>query len=98
MGHYCYKLPQSIAQRQYLEDVYPPSRDNLCLFRCIVKQFRPQENLQDREKRVKLMWAIFKVSSFQNVDSESVIKDHRQVICENELEYLYNLIEEYRIS
>ena len=56
VGHFNYNLPREILLNQNLEDVMPPSRDNLCLFRCIVKKCRPEESQADRERRVKLMW------------------------------------------
>ena len=42
----------------------------------------------------KLMWAIFKGSSYNNVDYESVIRNHRQLICDNEVDYLYNVMQD----
>ena len=51
VGHFNYTIPRSMTHGNYIEDVLPPSRDNLCLFRCIVKQFRPEESLADHEKR-----------------------------------------------
>ena len=42
------------------------------------------------------MWFIFKGSAFKHVDSESVIKDNCQVICDDEVEYLYNDIQDYK--
>ena len=55
VGHYQMTLPPGVTNRPYLEDVYPHKQDNLCLFRCIVKQLKPQECQVDHEKRVKLM-------------------------------------------
>ena len=96
VGHFNYTLPRSITCRNYIEDVLPPSRDNLCLFRCIVKQFRPEESLADREKRVKLMWLIFKASQFSEVKSDSVILNHRQLLLENDITYLYEEVFDYK--
>ena len=42
------------------------------------------------------MWLIFKASQIKNVQSDSVIKDHRQVIVENDLEYLYHEVLDYQ--
>ena len=95
VGHFNYHVPQNVVKRKYIEDVYPPNQDNLCLFRCIVKGMRPQEGLADREKRVKLMWRIFKASQIQPVSSDSVIKDHRQVLLDDDLDYLYQDILDY---
>ena len=95
VGHFNYHIPQNVLKRTYIEDVYPPSQENLCLFRCIVKGMRPQECLADREKRVKLMWRIFKASHIKPVSSDSVIKYHRQVYLEDDLDYLYQDILDY---
>ena len=96
VGHFNYRVPQNILKRTYIEDVYPPKQDNLCLFRCIVKGMRPLESLADREKRVKLMWRIFKASQIQPVSSDSIIKNHRQVYLEDDLDYLYQDILDYK--
>ena len=97
VGHFNFEdIPRSITRRNYIEDVLPPSRDNLCLFRCIVKQFRPEESLADREKRVKLMWLIFKASQFSEVKSDSVILNHRQLLLENDITYLYEEVFDYK--
>ena len=96
VGHYNYHLPKNVVHRKYIEDIYPPSQDNLCLFRCIVKGMRPQECLADREKRVKLMWRIFKASQIKPVSSDSIIKYHRQVYLEDDLDYLYQDILDYK--
>ena len=96
VGHFNYSVPQNVVQRKYIEDVYPPSQDNLCLFRCIMKGMRPQECLADRKKRVNLMWRIFKASQFQPVSSDSIIKNHRQVFLDDDLNYLYEDILDYK--
>ena len=85
----------SIYKRPYIEDVGPEADDNLCLFRCIIKKHRPHENEEDRELRVNLMWRIFRASHFSEVKSDSIIKDHRQVIVENDLDYILNDIVDY---
>ena len=71
----------------------PQADDNLCLFRCIVRNFRPEESEDDREMRVILMLRIFKASQFLNVKSDSVILDHRQVIIQDDLDYLVNIVD-----
>ena len=43
---------------------------------------------------MKLMWAIFKGSSYNNVVYESVIRNHRQLICDDEVDYLYNVMQD----
>ena len=96
VGHFNYHITKYVVHRKYIEDIYPPSQDNLCLFRCIVKGMRPQECLADREKRVKLMWRIFKASQFQPVSSDSIIKNHRQVFLDDDLDYLYQDILDYK--
>ena len=55
VGH---KLDKSISMRPYIEDVYPPSKENLCLFNCILKKLRPDDSQKDRSTRAKLMWCI----------------------------------------
>ena len=67
VGHFNYNLPGEIAWRTYVEDVMPPSRVKLCLFCCIVKKCRPQEDQADRKHRVKLMWIILKASQIKPV-------------------------------
>ena len=42
------------------------------------------------------MWRILKASNFIEVKSDSVIKDHRQVIIEDDLDYLLNDIVDYK--
>ena len=96
VGHFNYHIPKNVVHRKYIEDIYPPSQDNLCLFRCLVKGMRPQECLADREKRVKLMWRIFKASQIQPVSSDSIIKNHRQVFLDDDLDYLYQDILDYK--
>ena len=97
VGHFNHNLPRPVVHRKYIEDVYPPSQDNLCLLRCIVKamMMRPEECLADREKRVKLMWFIFKASQIKKVKSDSVILDHRQGLLEDDHDYLYNEVLDY---
>ena len=87
----------AIYKRQtYIEDVEPTNvNDNLCLFRCLVKKFRPLENQEEREIRVQLMWRIFQAAKYKEVKSDSVIKDHRQVYLQNDLDYLINEIVDY---
>ena len=87
--------PRTITSRPYVEDVYPHTDDNLCLFRCIIKHFNPFESQENRERRVKLMWLIFQASKFGNVKSDSVILDHRQVMVDNDIDYLYNEVLDY---
>ena len=99
---YCFLVDLPMGKRQYIQANRPyiqdvnPHNDNLCLFRCIVKKHRPLENEEDRELRVQLMWRIFKASNFLEVKSDSVIKDHRQVIVENDIDYLLNDIVDYK--
>ena len=99
---YCFLVDLPVGKRQYIQANRPyiqdvnPHNDNLCLFRCIVKKHRPLENEEDRELRVQLMWRIFKASNFLEVKSDSVIKDHRQVIVENDIDYLLNDIVDYK--
>ena len=73
VGH---KITSVVYKIPYILDVTPYSDDNLCLFRCIVRNFRPEDSENDREIRVILMWRIFKASQFLNVKSDSVILDH----------------------
>ena len=87
--------PRTITSRPYVEDVYLHTDDNLCLFRCIIKHFNPFESQENRERRVKLMWLIFQASKFGNVKSDSVILDHRQVMVDNDIDYLYNEVLDY---
>ena len=50
VGH---RASPGINKRPYIEDVFPlDGKDNLCLFRCIVKQLKPFESQEDRERRV----------------------------------------------
>ena len=101
---YCFLVDLSVGKseyiqinrRPYIEDVDEHADDNLCLFKCIVKKHRNLENEEDRELRVNLMWRILKASNFIDVKSDSVIKDHRQVIIENDLDYLLNDIVDYK--
>ena len=65
------------------------------MFGCIVKKFRPLENQEEREIRVQLMWRIFQAAKYKEVKSDSVIKDHRQVYLQNDLDYLINEIVDY---
>ena len=65
---------QMLMNRPYIEDAIPYNEDNLCLFKCVVKRLRPNENQEIREKRVKLMWAIMRATEYKEVNSESVIK------------------------
>ena len=73
VGH---KITSVVYKIPYILDVTPQADDNLCLFRCIVRSFRPEDSENDREIRVILMWRIFKASQFLNVKSDSVILDH----------------------
>ena len=85
-------------KRPYIEDVGPmkhQANDNLCLFRCILKKLRPLENEEDRKLRVNLMWRIFRASHFSEVKSDSIIKDHRQVIMDDDLDYVSTEIVDY---
>ena len=82
-------------KRPYIEDVSPNSDANMCLFHCILKKLRPMDNEEDMELRVQLMWRIFTASKFQEVKSDSVIKDHRQVIIEDDLDYILTEIVDY---
>ena len=82
-------------KRPYIEDVSPNSDDNMCLFHCILKKLRPMDNEEDMELRVQLMWRIFTASKFQEVKSDSVIQDHRQVIIEDDLDYILTEIVDY---
>ena len=61
-----------------------------------MKQFRPEESLADSEKRVKLMWLIFKASQSSEVKSDSVILNHRQLLFENDITYLYEEVFDYK--
>ena len=85
-----------INKRPYIQDAFPEDgEDNLCLFRCIVQQLKPFESQEDRERRVKLMWLIFQASKYAEVKSDSVILDHRQVMLDNDIDYLYNEVFDY---
>ena len=96
---YCFlvDLPVGINKRPYIEDVFLQNgKDNLCLFRCIVKQLKPVESQEDRERTVKLMWLIFQASKYAEAKSDSVILDHRQVMLDNDIDYLYNEVFDYQ--
>ena len=55
-----------------------------------MKQLKLLECQEDRERRVTLMWLIFQASKYEEVKSDSVNLDHRQVILDNDIDYLYN--------
>ena len=88
-----HKPNTSINKRQYIEDPHSLRDDNLCLFRCVLKKLRPQDNYNDRETHARLMWRIFIGSKQHDVKSDSVIIDHRQLVCENDL---LNDVEDYK--
>ena len=89
-------LLKMLMNRPYIEDVTPYNDDNLCLLMCVVKHFKPEESVADREKRVKLMWRVFRASKHRKVKSDSVILDHRQVLLEDDIDYLYNDVLDYK--